>query len=676
MKRTRLILATLATFGAMTGAMAGAMPAGAKEDSRSALIASLDKAADTRLDARAAEVAKVTTPAAAEARKAWVKAEISKRIGGLPPHSAPLAAKVTGSFAGQGFRVEKLMFDAMPGQHITANLFVPAGGTGPYPAVIIAPGHGPSGKLGNYAFAASFARNGMIALAYDIVGEGERMEYWDALTGRSRGERPTGDHSIAAFQTMLTGDHLARYFINEEMRGIDYLVSRRDVDPKRIGAFGCSGGGTATAYIAAMDDRVQAAGVACYVNDFKHLLAGPGPQDGEQSIPGFIAAGLDVPDWVELAAPKPYAVISTTEDMFPFEGAKAAVAEARRFWGAYDKADKLEWFTGPGPHGAIAPMGDRIIDFFRRNLRATGPVVPFERLQPPRPEDVLVTPTGQIATSGGGTTLADINRARAKTIVTPVSAPAVVREKIRALTGAVATPGAARDADISDSGRVTLTLANGPIEARIKRPSAPSGRVMLLLDPTASLDALAAPNGRMAKLAATGWTVVALQPRGADGGEEIKSSLVGDQNLLALRALLVGRTLTGIRIGDVIGTVDWLATLEPNARITLAAAGTMGPVALQAAALDPRIAAVRLTGSQLSFRDAVNRPIARDLPAIGVPGVLKAYDLSDVVRALDGRPVEMIAPVDPVGVPLREAEVTRLMPRGATWTWSATEMQP
>jgi hypothetical protein len=97
---------------------------------------------------------------------------------------------------------------------------------------------------------------------------------------------------------------------------------------------------------------------------------------------------------------------------------------------------------------------------------------------------------------------------------------------------------------------------------------------------------------------------------------------------------------------------------------------------LQAAALDPRIAAVRLTGSQLSFRDAVERPIARDLPAIGMPGVLKAYDLSDVVRALDGRPVELIAPVDPVGAPLREAEVQRLMPKGTTWTWSATEMQP
>ncbi len=652
------------------------VPAAAKDDSRSALITRLDATADARLDARAAEIAKIATPAAADARKAWVRARILQRIGGLPARTAPLAAKLTGSFAGQGFRVEKVMFDAMPGQHITANLFVPTGSKGPFPAVIIAPGHGPNGKASNYAFAAGFARNGVVALAYDIVGEGERMEYWDSLTGRSRGERPTGDHSIAAFQTLLTGDHLARYFINESMRGIDYLFSRPEVDARRIGAFGCSGGGTATAYVAAMDDRVRAAAVACYVNDFRHLLAGPGPQDGEQSIPGFIADGLDLPDWVELAAPKPYAVISTTEDMFPFEGAKAAVAEAKTVWAAYGQASRLEWYTGPGPHGAIAPMGDRIIDFFRRNLKVTAPAVPFERLAPSRPEDLLVTPTGQIATSGGGATIADINRARAKAIVTPALAPDAVRAKIRTLTGATAVAGEKVRLDPRGESDVSLELTQGRLEARLMRPATPSGRVMLLLDPGTSLDVLAGPNGRMAKLAATGWTVVALQPRGADGGEEIKSSLVGDQNLLALRVLLVGRTLTGIRIDDVIETIGWLQALEPGARITVMGVGTMGPVAVQAAALDPRIAAVRLVASPLSFRDAANRPIARDLPAYAVPGVLAAYDLPDVIRALGGRPVELVAPVDAVGVPLRQAEVARLMPKGATWSWSPTEMQP
>jgi hypothetical protein len=131
--RTGLIVAALM--------LVAAVPAAAKDDSRRALIARLGAIADARLEARAAEIAKIATPAAADARKAWVRARILQRIGGLPPRTAPLAAKVTGRFAGQGFRVEKVMFDAMPGQHITANLFVPTASKGPVhcngPAVLV-----------------------------------------------------------------------------------------------------------------------------------------------------------------------------------------------------------------------------------------------------------------------------------------------------------------------------------------------------------------------------------------------------------------------------------------------------------------------------------------------------------------------------------------------------------
>ena len=114
--------------------------------------------------------------------------------------------------------------------------------------------------------------------------------------------------------------------VNDAMRGVDYLSARKDVDTARIGAFGCSGGGTMTAYFAALDDRVKAAAVACYFTSFKELLASPqGAQDAEQSIPHFIEEGMDFPDWVEAFAPKPYAVVSTESDMFPFAGARTTV---------------------------------------------------------------------------------------------------------------------------------------------------------------------------------------------------------------------------------------------------------------------------------------------------------------------------------------------------------------
>ena len=110
------------------------------------------------------------------------------------------------------------------------------------------------------------------------------------------------------------GQSVARYFIHDGMRGIDYLVSRSDVDPDRIGAMGCSGGGTQTTYIAALDERVKAAAVACYMNSFQTLFTGS-IGDSEQSLPGFLAAGLDQTDYVELFAPKPWLIASTEGDL-------------------------------------------------------------------------------------------------------------------------------------------------------------------------------------------------------------------------------------------------------------------------------------------------------------------------------------------------------------------------
>ena len=91
---------------------------------------------------------------------------------------------------------------------------------------------------------------------------------------------------------MLIGETFAKYEIWDAMRGVDYLASLPDVDPHRIGAFGCSGGGTVTALTSALDPRIAAIGTACYITSFDTLLPALGPQDAEQSTPRFISSGL------------------------------------------------------------------------------------------------------------------------------------------------------------------------------------------------------------------------------------------------------------------------------------------------------------------------------------------------------------------------------------------------
>ena len=235
------------------------------------------------------------------------------------PRSNP---QILGETAFDGFRIQKILFDSQPNFHVTALLYLPAPlPAGKLPAIVMAPGHGATGKASDFAFASMFARNGFAVLSYDPIGQGERLQYPDpANPGKSLATRPTGEHAEASLQPMLLGESVAKYFLWDGIRAVDYLQTRAEIDPQRIGAFGCSGGGAMTALLAALDTRIAAAGTACYITSFDTLLPSIGPQDGEQSTPGWIAAGLDFPDWVELAAPRPYAIISTASDMFPYAG--------------------------------------------------------------------------------------------------------------------------------------------------------------------------------------------------------------------------------------------------------------------------------------------------------------------------------------------------------------------
>jgi len=316
---------------------------------RAQLTKYLDDIAAKQTAARRITIAAIQTRAQAEARQRAVRAKILTLIGGLP-EKTPLNAKSMGTTQAEGFRIEKILFESQPNFPVTALLYLPdrpLGQGSRLPAIIVAPGHGPSGKASDFPFAALFARNGFAVLSYDPIGQGERLQYPDpAHPGQSIAARPTGEHGEAGLQPTLIGDSVARYFAWDGIRAVDYLLSRPEIDPARIGAYGCSGGGIMTALLGALDPRVAVIGTACFITSYDTLLPAIGPQHGEQSTPNFIAGGpqgkdnlpLDFPDWVELAAPRPYAIISTSSDMFPYAGALASTTEARRFYTLFDPA--------------------------------------------------------------------------------------------------------------------------------------------------------------------------------------------------------------------------------------------------------------------------------------------------------------------------------------------------
>ena len=636
----------------------------------------LDGIAHSDLEQRDAVIAQMRTRVEAEQRKSQFRATVLRLIGGLPDQRASLNATVVGTSSEDGFHVERIIYDSLPGFHVTADLYVPDRGSAPYPAVIYTPGHSPTGKSEAWLFAANMARNGIAVLAYDPIGEGERLQYFDSATNASAAGHPTGEHSEASVQTMLTGDHISRYFVWDAFRGIDYLASRPDIDGQRIGAFGCSGGGTITAYLAALDDRVKVAGVACYITTFDELLQTIGPQEAEQSIPSFIDNRFGFADWVESAAPKPYAIISTTEDMFPFAGARHSREEAGRIYALYGGEDHLQWITGPGRHGNLRPIYPEIIGFFTRWLTKVGQKPVIEPLPPPPAQALLCTRTGQVSTSLGGETVFTLNHARAvqKAARRPFSTSAQLasfrkhlEQEIRA-TAAIATlPGPA----VSGM-RVIATKQNATYRLEtVAFPSAtgielsgmlaiPEGAgkksATLLLTPQ-PLDELAVDGGDLDRLARSGQLVFApeLLP-GAEDSEDQKSPLLGPFYLSSLRALLVGKTLVGLRADDVMRAVDLLASRPDvdRARLNAQGVGPMGIVLLHAAALDPRIRSLTLEHTLTIYRMAVDQSEPRNLAQSVIPGVLRHYDLDDLVTAISPRPITVVDPIDAEGSPVGE----------------------
>ena len=358
------------------------------------LLQELNALAQQQLERRALAIAAIRDLPGAAKRQAEVRQRVLTLIGGLPDYHGALNAKVTRTTRRDGFSIDNVRFESLPGYYVTANLYRPDL-PGKHPAILMSMGHWESGKAAGQLLSTHLARKGFVVLAYDPVGQGERQQAYDARVGRSLLGGATDQHFTNGPAAILMGQSVARYFIHDGMRAIDYLVSRPEVDPERIGATGCSGGGTQTTYIAALDERIKVAAVACYMNSFRTLFSGS-IGDSEQSVPGFLSAGLDQTDYVELFAPKPWLITSTTDDFFTPAGARQVFEEAQRWYTLHDAANRVKWVVGPGGHGTPLEVREAIYEWMIKWLRDGRGDAREEPVTLLPDRELLVTPNGQV----------------------------------------------------------------------------------------------------------------------------------------------------------------------------------------------------------------------------------------------------------------------------------------
>jgi dienelactone hydrolase len=628
------------------------------------LMPHLKQVALAQLAERKQRVRSITSREEFEKRRSEVRRKLLAMMGGLPDTRGPLNIRKTGAIDRGDYRIEKIIFESQPTVYVTANLYVPQTGRPPYPAVIQPTGHSVMAKARAFyqTLGLGLVKQGFVVLTYDPTGQGERRIFWDADLRDSKVGGTTTEHSMVGIQSLLAGESIARYMVWDGMRGVDVLQSLPFVDGKRIGVSGCSGGGTLTAYLAALDDRLQVAAPSCYITDWEDQLIETGPQDAEQQFPGLLEAGLNHADLVQAFAPKPYLICSTEADYFPITGSRKTFEESRRIYSLFGAAGRIATAYDEGPHGTTRKQREAIYAWMARWLKGgSGEIVPEPSYQTEYEEDLLCTSTGQVATSLGGDTVSTLNMRRYGAILPPRPALASgamadrmverVRNEIRRVTRYEAAAGSldlVADAPVVEGPfrrtKLTYTAAAARrVTAMLFEPangSATARPVLFLVDgkpPTAEIDDLVGSGHAVLAVALSGLEEMRPDGSGYSG------RWFGNEKLAWL-AMMVGKPLPGMRIEDTLRAIEVLEKrrLMPHGECIGYARGA-APVLdlLHAAVLDRRIASVTAEGGLLSFSSMARTAIHYRLLESVAPGVLHHYDLPDLVAAVAPRPVTL-----------------------------------
>eukprot|EP00913_Durusdinium_trenchii_P010869 g10198.t1 len=302
-----------------------------KVDGRSAkgmLSRYLKQQAYAAISRRRVAYESLKSPEQVAAYQKRMRAAFVDHLGGFPERT-PLNAKTVGTLDGQGYRIEKLIYESQPRHYVTALLYLPKTKP-PYPAVLVPCGHSQSGKAAQQRICILLARYGIAALSYDPIGQAERIQLLDKA-GKARFGMTT-EHTLLGAGSIPLGRNTATFRIFDGMRSIDYLCERKDIIGTKIGVTGCSGGGTLTSYLMALDERVACAAPSCYITSWRKLIDTIGPQDAEQNIHAQLAFGMDHADYLMMRAPKPTLILASTRDFFNIDGTWDTYRQAKRIY--------------------------------------------------------------------------------------------------------------------------------------------------------------------------------------------------------------------------------------------------------------------------------------------------------------------------------------------------------
>ncbi|MEI8016603.1 MAG: acetylxylan esterase [Schlesneria sp.] len=591
-----------------------------------------------------------------------LRENLLKAWGGFPETPCDLEPRILGGFQRDGYRVEKLIFRTRPGVWMTANAYVPDQ-SGKHSAILHVHGHWAGAKQDPVVQTRCIgcAKLGFFVLCVDAFGAGERG------IGKQLGEY----HGEMTAATLLpVGLPLSGMQVYENMRAVDYLRTRPEVDPDRIGITGASGGGNQSMYAGAFDERIRCVVPTCSVGTYQAYLSTACCMC--EVVPGALRF-TEEGNVLGLAADRGLMVTSATKDAYQF-----SVPEARKSFARVEsianlfKATSVKHTIIESGHDYNQPMREAMYGWMTKQLKQEGDGSPISDpiIQPETPETLRCFPgdsrpddfvTIPRFAAMEASRLADLR-------VVPANREAFEKlrtEKRRALIEVLG--GEPKPAPIhlnvepkTDQTSQTLTFDSEPDVRLFVRRDLPEkpGRLAIVLDLDGGADA--AWSSELARsLRDGGWAVVTpeLRTTGRFAHPGDKIGHAPDHNT-AEWSLWIGRPLLGQWVYDVRRTLDAIAERDGSLPHDVLAIGrgSSGVVALSAAALDERITRVKTVDSLSSFK--TNQPYRGLRLGLMIPGILRDVgDIADIASLVAPRPVTINGGITGDGNPLNRVSL-------------------
>jgi len=631
----------------------------------------------------------IRTAAQVEKRNRFVREKFLEMIHGLPERT-PLNPVVVRSHERNGYRVENVMFQSRPDFWVTGNLYVPTTGKGPFPGIISPCGHYPRARMEpeyQYAYM-NMVKAGFVVLAYDPIGQGERRQYWNPQTGETEvATASTYEHSMPGQVLLLMGEDLTHYRVWDGIRAIDYLLTRPEVDPEKIGCAGHSGGGTLTMFISVADERVRCA----VVNEGGTGHRWPvtvdggriGPSDVEQNVFPAAIYGIDICDLLTAIAPRP--LLTTIENYNPrFNSAAEHIKKRYEQLGVPERYATEE---ATDPHSWTPKLRLATTNWFCRWFYGKpGPATEPE-FQAEQDQILYCTPNGSIRYSQQGQTIFSLMLRRQQHLPPPRKLPSMasevaayraemveeIQKVIRykrpeyplSVRHLVTTP--RKDYKVEKLEFISEPGIYIPTWVFVPDKRDRQGRAILYVH-EAGKEVQGQEFGLFERLTLGGALVIAVDVRGVgatrygdDGRPGLFGHLFNAETAFSYMAWYMDECLFGMRVQDVVRSVDFALSRpdvnKENLRVVGRGAGALW--VLYAAALDSRIVDAVADGGLVSYRSLAQVDRYLHGAHLFIRDVLLHFDLPQVAAAVADRKLTLVSPVDPMLRPVASATVRR-----------------